>query len=49
MRQLQLSSIDAYAAPLATAAKNLDIQPSSATIIDISEILKAQQEDQKPQ
>lgn len=49
MRQLQLSSIDAYAAPLATAAKNLDIQPSSATIIDITEILKAQQEDQKPQ
>lgn len=49
MRQLQLSSIDAYAAPLATAAKNLDIQPSSATIIDITEILKSQQEDQKPQ
>ena len=49
MRQLQLSSIDAYAAPLATAAKNLDIHPSSATIIDITEILKSQQEDQKPQ
>lgn len=49
MRQLQLSSIDAYATPLATAAKNLDIQPSSATIIDITEILKSQQEDQKPQ
>ena len=49
MRQLQLSSIDAYAAPLATAAKNLDIQPSSATIIDITEILKSQQENQKPQ
>lgn len=49
MRQLQLSSIDAYAAPLATAAKNLDIQPSSATIIDITKILKSQQEDQPPQ
>ena len=49
MRQLQLSSIDAYAEPLATAAKNLDIQPSSATIIDITEILKSQKEDQKPQ
>lgn len=49
MRQLQLSSIDAYAAPLATAAKNLDIQPSSATIIDITEILKSQQKGQKPQ
>ena len=49
MRQLQISSIDAYAEPLATAAKNLDIQPSSATIIDITEILKSQKEDQKPQ
>lgn len=49
MRQLQLSSIDDYTAPLATAAKNLDIQPSSATIIDITKILKSQQEDQQPQ
>ena len=49
MRRLQLSSVDAYAEPLATAAKNLDIQPSSATIIDITEILKSQKEDQKPQ
>lgn len=49
MRQLQLSSIDAYTAPLATAAKNLDIQPSSATIIDITKILKSQQEDQQSQ
>ena len=49
MRKLQLSSVDAYAEPLATAAKNLEIQPSSATIIDITEILKSQQEDQQPQ
>ena len=49
MRQLQLSSIDAYAEPLATAAKNLEVQPSSATIIDITKILKSQQEDQPPQ
>ena len=29
-----------------TAAKNLAVQPSSATIIDITKILKSQQEDQ---
>lgn len=49
MRRLQLSSVDAYAEPLATAAKNLAVQPSSATIIDITKILKSQQEDQPPQ
>ena len=49
MQRLQLSSVDAYAKPLAAAAKNLEIQPSSATIIDITEILKSQQEDRQPQ
>lgn len=49
MRRLQLSSVDVYAEPLATAAKNLAVQPSSATIIDITKILKSQQEDQPPQ
>ena len=49
MRRLQLSSVDAYAEPLATAAKNLAVQPSSATIIDITKILKSQQEEQPPQ
>lgn len=49
MRRLQLSSVDAYAEPLATAAKNLAVQPSSATIIDITKIIKSQQEDQPPQ
>lgn len=49
MRRLQLSSVDAYAEPSATAAKNLAVQPSSATIIDITKILKSQQEDQPPQ
>ncbi|MCD7946194.1 MAG: hypothetical protein LUF81_06285 [Clostridiales bacterium] len=49
MRHLQFTSADAYAEPLAAAAKNLDIQPSSATVIDITNILKAQQEDQQPQ
>ena len=48
MRRLKLSSVDAYAEPLATAAKNLAVQPSSATIIDITKILKSQQEDQPP-
>ena len=48
-RKLQLTSVDAYAEPLASAAKNLEIQPSSATIIDITEILKSQKEDQQPQ
>ena len=43
MRRLQLSSVDAYAEPLATAAKNLAVQPSSATIIDITKIIKSQQ------
>lgn len=49
MQALRLSSVDAYAAPLATAAKNLSVQPSSATIIDLTKILKSQQEDQQPQ
>ena len=49
MRRLKLSSVDAYAEPLATAAKNLAVQPSSATIIDITKILKSQHEDQPPQ
>ena len=49
MRRLKLSSVDDYAEPLATAAKNLAVQPSSATIIDITKILKSQQEDQPPQ
>lgn len=49
MRRLQLSSVDAYAEPLATAAKIIAVQPSPATIIDITKILKSQQEDQPPQ
>lgn len=48
MQALRLSSVDAYAGPLATAAKNLSVQPSSATIIDLTKILKSQQEDQQP-
>jgi hypothetical protein len=48
MRRLQLSSVDDCAEPLATAAKNLEIEPNSATIIDITKILKSHQEDQQP-
>ncbi len=48
MHNLQLSSVDACAEPLAAAAKKLEIQPSSATIIDINKVLKAQQENQQP-
>lgn len=49
MQRLQLSSVDAYAEPLATAAKNLAVQPSPATIIDITKILKSREEEQQPQ
>ena len=48
MRRLQLSSVDTYAEPLATAAKNLAVQPSSATIIDITKILKSHRVNQQP-
>lgn len=49
MRRLQLSSVDSYAKTLATAAKNLAVRPSFATIIDITKVLKPQQEDRQPQ
>lgn len=47
-RKLQIESIDAYSGALATAAENLEIEPCSATIIDITNIVKAHQEEQKP-
>ena len=40
-RQLRLDSVELYAEALATASKNLDIQPNAATIIDITNILRA--------
>jgi len=48
-RKLQIESIDTYSCSLATAAENLEIEPCSATIIDITNIVKAHQEEQKPQ
>lgn len=45
LQRLRLSSVDAYAEPLAAAAKKLSVRPSSATIIDIAEILNSRQED----
>lgn len=48
-RKLQIESIDTYSGSLATAAENLEIEPCSATIIDITNIVKAHQEEQKPQ
>ena len=47
-RKLQIESIDTYSGALATAAENLEIEPCSATIIDITNIVKAHQEEQKP-
>lgn len=48
-RKLQIDSINTYSGSLATAAENLEIEPCSATIIDITNIVKAHQEEQKPQ
>ena len=49
MQRLHLSTVDTYAEPLAAAAKNLEIQPSPATVIDITKILKSREEEQQPQ
>lgn len=49
MRKLQLSSADAYVEPLATAANNLEVQPSAATITDMIKIIKFQKEDRQPE
>ena len=49
MQRLQLTSVGAYTEPLATAAKNLAVQPSPSTIIDITKILKSREEEQQPQ
>ena len=48
-RQLQLTSVDTYSGSLAAASENLEIEPCSATIIDITNIVKAHQEEQMPQ
>ena len=43
-KQLQLTSIDTYSEELSVASNNLEIAPGKATIIDISEIIKSQQD-----
>lgn len=40
IKDLRLNNIDTYANPLAQAAKNLDLQPSQSTIIDLTQIIK---------
>ena len=47
-KQLQLESVDAHGGSLASAAKNLEIKPCEATIIDITNIVKQHQEEQNP-
>lgn len=49
MRRLQISSVDSCAEPLATAANNLEVTPSSTTIIDITKVIQAKQEEQQSQ
>lgn len=46
-KQMHLTSIDTYSEQLSIASENLEITPSKATIIDISEIIKSQQNDAK--
>lgn len=48
-RRLRITSVDTYSGALAAAAENLEIEPCSATIIDITKIVKEHQEEQKPQ
>lgn len=46
LRNLRLSTVDECTATLAEASQNLEVEPSAATIIDITEILKSHKEDQ---
>lgn len=49
IRQLQLSTVESCAAPLAAAANNLEVLPSQATLDDITKIIESQAEAQPPQ
>ena len=49
LRQLQLSTVESCAAPLAAAANNLEVLPSQATLDDITKIIESQTETQTPQ
>lgn len=46
LRNLRISTVDECAATLAEASQNLEVEPSAATIIDITEVLKTRQDDQ---
>ena len=43
-RKLQIDNSESYIRPLVNAAQNLDLQPSQATIIDLSRIIKEQED-----
>ena len=47
MRELELSTADSCVEKLANASSNLEVQPSEATVIDITNILKAAQKNQE--
>lgn len=40
-RKMKIDALETYSEPLATASKNLDIAPSSATIVDITNIINS--------
>lgn len=44
-RNLQLNSVEEYSEPLFVAAKNLEIEPSDATIIDITKVVNGYRDD----
>ena len=44
-RLLQLSSLDSCSDPLSKAAENLEILPSKATIIDLTNIINSQKKE----
>ena len=48
-RELQLTSVDTYSPSLAAASKSLEIEPCPATITDLTDIIKAHQEESTPQ
>ena len=45
LEELQLATIDECAEKLVKASKNLEVEPDTATIIDITELLKRKQEE----
>lgn len=45
LEELRLETIDECAEPLVNASKNLEVEPDTATLIDITELLKRKQEE----